>query len=161
MTQPLTAAALRSLVAYDPSTGRFRRLVRTNWQAAEGWRDRNGHVRMSVAGKAYAAHRLAWLFVHGVWPIGDIDHINGDRADNRIENLRDVSKAINQQNQRRAHKRNPHRLLGVTYHKARGKYQAQISVGAKHRYLGLFDTAEEAHAVYLKAKRELHEGNTL
>lgn len=157
----LTAEALRSLVCYDPRSGQFTRLLRANWCAAGGWLDRNGHVRISIAGRAYAAHRIAWLYVHGRWPQGDIDHINGDRADNRIENLRDVCKAMNQQNQRKAHRTNATGLLGVTFNTARSKYQAQIGVSGRNKYLGLFDTATEAHQAYLAAKRALHEGNTL
>ena len=161
MADQLTAERLRQLVSYDRLTGEFTRLVKQSAVAASGWLDRNGHVRISVDGQVYAAHRLAFLYVTGQWPTGVVDHINGERADNRWENLRDVSMTVNQQNQRRAHKRNATGLLGVTFNKRRGKYQAQIAINGAYRYLGLYATADLAHAAYLAAKRQHHEGNTL
>ena len=110
--------------------------------------------------REYSAHRLAWLYVHGAWPTGQIDHINGDRGDNRISNLRDVTPALNTQNQRRAARSNKSSgLLGVTAN--RGRWLAQISIGGKSRNLGRYATPEEAHAVYVAAKRVLHAGCTL
>lgn len=126
-----------------------------------GGPDRNGHIRIYIDGRIYAAHRLAWLYMHGVWPAGDVDHKDGCPANNKFSNLRDVSKAINQQNQRRPHSHGTTGFLGVTFHKAKGKFQAQIGTKGKHLYLGLFHTAELAHAAYLNAKRRIHEGNML
>jgi hypothetical protein len=95
----------------------------------------------------------------GEWPAADIDHINGDRADNRWANLSTVSRAVNMQNLKRAHRDSETGLLSVSRH--RKAFAATIMVrGRKHR-LGTFPTAKQAHQVYLSAKRVLHEGNTL
>lgn len=85
--------------------------------------------------------------------------INGVRSDNRWANLRMVSRSVNNQNQRRARKDNKSGLLGVRPNRAR--WAASIFVYGKKHHLGTYDTAEEAHAVYIKAKRGLHVGNQL
>ena len=90
-----------------------------------------------------------------------IDHVNGNKHDNRICNLRQVSSRENVQNQRRAHVSNKSSgLLGVTV-KANGKCQARIFVGGKNLYLGSFDDAESAHEAYLVAKRKFHPSCTI
>ena len=99
------------------------------------------------------------MYVNGSWPIGEIDHVNGDRGDNRIANLRDVDHKTNSQNERRARAINTSGFLGVS--KQGNKWQASIRHGGKQLYLGLFAAKEEAHSAYLAAKRLLHAGNTL
>ena len=99
--------------------------------------------------------------MYGEMPKQNIDHINGIRDDNRIENLRDVSQKINLQNKRNPNANSTSKFLGVCWHKSRNKWQSQIAVNGKDKYLGLFETAELAHEAYLIAKRELHEGCTL
>ena len=161
----LSQETLKSELHYDPATGLFTRAraASTFRKVGEvaGGADRNGHIRISIGNRLYSAHRLAWLYVYGIHPSGAIDHINGNRSDNRIANLRDVTLSVNQQNQRAAQKHNSTGLLGVTFNKARGRFQAQIGLGKDRRYLGLFDTAEAAHAAYVTAKRALHEGCTI
>ena len=120
----------------------------------------NGYAVIKVDSVTYKAHRLAWLCVHGEWPAGQIDHINGSRTDNRIANLRDVPHLINAQNRRRANRNNSTGLLGVSHGKA-GGYVATICVGSKTEYLGVFSSAEEAHQMYLLAKRQKHLGATI
>lgn len=116
---------------------------------------RKGYVRIKVAGRNYPAHRLAWAVTHGAWPHWQIDHINGDRADNRIENLRDVKPSINSQNRVCSNPKNSTGLLGVSV--SRSKYVATIrAAGGGKRYLGTFESAQEAHAAYLAAKALLH-----
>jgi len=116
-----------------------------------------------IDGKIYLAHRLAWLYVHGVMPKKNIDHINGVKTDNRIENLRDVAQSVNLQNLQRARKnRKSSRLLGVS-HSNRGTclarpYRARIVVDGRELSLGTFATEQEAHQAYLAAKRIHHEG---
>lgn len=114
---------------------------------------------VQLRGHKVLAHRIAWALQHGEWPQGEIDHINGDRQDNRIENLRDVPSFVNKQNLRSATKRNRLGILGV--HARRGKFRAFISVDGAVRALGTFHSAIEAHAAYLAAKRAGHKGNTL
>jgi HNH endonuclease/AP2 domain len=160
----LTSARLREVLDYDPATGLFtRRIASGRVKAGDiaGGADRNGHIRIFVDGRLHAAHRLVWLHVFGAWPALDIDHIDGARNNNRLANLRDVSKSANMQNQRRPQCRNTTGFLGVTFNKRRGKFQAQIGTKERRKYIGLFDTAESAHAAYLQVKRQLHEGNML
>lgn len=96
---------------------------------------------------------LTWRVSRGKAKAGQqIDHINGDRDDNRLSNLRDVSVVGNAQNRHKANGSSG--LIGVTKHK--NGYQAQIGVSNKVRYIGLFRTANEARAAYLAAKQELH-----
>lgn len=118
-----------------------------------------GYVKIVICGKCYAAHRLAWLYVNKKWPDGDIDHINGVRSDNRIGNLRDVTRTINVQNRRDTRPKTKTSRLGVT--EVRGKYQARITVDGRQISLGVFEDKEVAHMKYIEAKRLLHKGNTL
>lgn len=124
-----------------------------------GCRTSRGYSVLAVDGVLYRAHRLAWFYVTGAWPQGEVDHINGQRADNRFLNLRVVTGAINSQNRRRANGNSRTGLLGVYPHKT--GFQARIMVSGSRRHLGTFQTAEAAHAAYLAAKRQVHPGNTL
>lgn len=92
----------------------------------------------------------------GSWPKDQIDHINGDRTDNRFSNLRDVTNEINNQNKKRAQSNNRLGLLGVCHHQ--GGFRARIAVNGKSKCLGVYLTPELAHQVYLDAKRRLHHG---
>lgn len=161
----LTQNRLKELFKYDPETGIFIRIKKSAVNSTVGETPgcaSRGYVRMMVDGVRYQAHRLAWLYVYGEFPPRFVDHINGNRADNRIANLRDVDKSMNTQNQRGARKDNLSTgLLGASFHKVTGKYAAQISINGKKISLGLFDTPEQAHAEYVRAKREIHTGNTL
>src|SRR5690242_11158228 len=109
----------------------------------------------------YYAHRLAWFYVYQVWPKDEIDHINRIPDDNRILNLREANRIENMRNIATP-KHNTTGFKGVTRHKFYpGKFMAQISSTTelkrrKTKYLGIFDTAEEAHAAYVAASRELH-----
>ncbi len=159
----ITAEKVRHLFSYNPNTGIFTRLITVSSGARAGdiagSKFTGGYLRVGILGKYYLLHRLAWLHVHGEWPKYGIDHINGDPSDNRIDNLRDVTQAINQQNQRKAQTGSATKVLGV-YH-SRGRYLASILVSGKTAHLGRFDTAELAHQVYLEAKRKLHPGCTI
>lgn len=164
----LTQERLKKLLRYDPETGIFTRAhidttcpnLSARWLGkSAGGVSHNGYVMVHVAGVRTQAHRLAWLYMTGLWPALDIDHINGVRTDNRWANLREVTRQANLQNQRKASKNNVCGLLGVS--PKRGKFQARIMVDRKQRRLGVFDTPEEAHAAYLAAKRRLHAGAVL
>lgn len=151
-------------LSYDPATGVFRWLVDSNRVKAgdeAGCIDSRGYRRISVGRSYCKAHRLAWLFVHGNWPIYDIDHINGVRSDNRIENLRDAPTSVNTQNLKRARCDNKTSgLLGVSRQSGR-EWVAQIWANGRNHRLGNFEDPVEAHEAYLKAKRKLHAGCTL
>jgi hypothetical protein len=156
----LTPARLRELLTYDPASGLFRRaqvVKGSRWMVGEvaGYESRNGYVVIQIDGKNYAAHRLAWLYVHGAWPPCDIDHRNGVRSDNRIDNLRLATRSQNNQNQRAAKSNNHLGLLGVSTTKE-GRFKARIQVEGTQVRLGIFDTPEEAHAAYLAAKARMH-----
>lgn len=155
----LSQAQLKGLLSYEPETGRFVRLVTTAalGRAGDvaGTLKGHGYVAISLGSKEHYAHRLAWLYVHGVWPDRKVDHINGDKADNRIANLRLVSNSENAFNVTRPRANNKTGFLGVVFDKARGKYVAFIRDGARNRNLGGFGTPEEAHSAYLAAKRRL------
>lgn len=151
----LTADQVRKSFDYDPETG-----VMTGKRGKPiGAITKKGYLRIMVGHNSYMVHRLAWLWVHGAWPAGQIDHINGDPKDNRISNLRDVSAAVNVQNQRHPQRSNQLGVLGVR--QFGGKFRATITVNGRWRHLGLFETPELAHAAYLAAKRELHPGCTI
>jgi hypothetical protein len=157
---------LHTLLAYDPGSGEFRWREKVSSRrpagSPAGTRTARGYIRIRINGKTHAAHRLAWLFVYGDWPEQQIDHINGDRADNRIANLRDVAPRVNSQNRKRANATNSNGLLGVSRCRERGTFVAQIrDPQGRMKFLGRFDQSEAAHAAYLKAKAVLHEGNTL
>lgn len=161
------AKEVRHLFDYDPETGVLR------WKNPRSTRLRPGDVAgtyVAKTGRTYVRfngkrnliYRVIWVWVTGRNPTGEIDHINGDTTDNRFANFRDVSRQVNAQNLRKAQRNSVHsELLGVTKHKGTGLFQAQITFNGKNKYLGRYETAEEAHQAYVKAKRKLHAGCTL
>jgi hypothetical protein len=160
----LTAARLRSLLCYDPETGVFtHRITSGRRRCVAGTvasRDsQTGRLIVSIDRHNHYAHRAAWLYMTGAFPVGVIDHLDGDSFNNRFANLRDVPQAINQQNLRAAHIDSSSGYLGVSANKRR--WAASIKVLGVRKHLGTYDTAEEAYAVYLEAKRRLHVGCTI
>lgn len=147
---------LREKLHYDPQTGKFTwknhgKLYRYK-EAGSVW-NFNGSTYKLVGFnfKTYRAHRLAWYYHYGIAPHGDIDHINGDSCDNRIENLRVVSPRQNSQNLK---KHREGHLLGTSLHKKK-YWKASIWIKGKAIYLGSYSTAEEAHKAYLTALAKL------
>lgn len=159
----LTADRLRAVLSYDPDTGLFLRRTKGIGRPMTCSPGKHGYVRIKVDGCQHLAHRLAWLYMTGEWPAGVIDHRNGNGADNRWMNLRDVTVSVNLQNQQKATAQNTNGLLGAHVLRRGGtvRFQSQIRVNGRRLYLGIFDTPEEAHAAYLAAKRRLHEGCTI
>lgn len=150
----ISADELRKRLRYDASTGKFFRLPGRGVVAGApaGRVKARGYIEIELGGATHKAHRLAWLYVHGELPVGVIDHINGDKTDNRIENLRDVTVAQNAQNQRLR----PHGL-GVSWNAEKRQWRANIKpAGTPQVYLGAFDTQEAAQAAYIEAKRKYH-----
>lgn len=156
----LSAEFVRSILSYDPESGLFTRLAGP-FAGAAGATNGNGYRLLSIQYRKYRAHRIAWLWMTGAWPTGEIDHINGVRDDNRWINLRDVPMVVNQQNRRSAMKTNRLGIQGVKFNPKTGKFTTAISVGKKGTHLGSFDCPQEARAKYVETKRELHKGFTL
>ena len=145
---------LKSLLDYNPETGKFiwrvskRRGVKAGSEA--GNINSNGKYRcIGIDGKKYSAHRLAWLWYYGRWPEDQIDHINHNPDDNRIENLREVSNQENQRN-RRLSRNNTSGRVGVHWHKMEEKWRASIKSNGKNIFLGRFKEKEDA----IKAREE-------
>lgn len=155
----LTQERLKELLYYDPDTGSFYWISarpRCTVGALAGSLDKTrGYYRVWIDGKNHKGHRLAWLYTYGVFPTHHVDHINGDKSDNRIANLREVTHAENLQNQHRAQKGSRSGVLGV-YPRKNGKWRAMIQLDGRTRHLGTFDSIRGASAAYLAAKRELH-----
>lgn len=114
----------------------------------------NGYCYIAVSGRMFVSHRIAWLLQKGEWPKADIDHINGDRSDNRISNLRDVSRVVNSQNAG-LRKSNTSGVCGVSWTKARNKWTAAITNNRRVKNLGFFDSFDEAVAARRKAEAAL------
>lgn len=163
MAAPITGKQRQpdcSKLAYNPGTGAFVWAVarcRPHKGSIAGWRAGSGYWVITLGGVKFYAHRLAWLISHGVWPAGDIDHINGKRSDNRLVNLRDVSHAENGQNRwHAASNKLSCSLLGVSRYSQNRRWRATIMVRGVYHHIGCFDTPERAHEAYLTAKARLH-----
>lgn len=144
---------LKASFLYDAKTGV---LTRTRTQKPAKSLDVYGYIQVGYLGKIYKAHRLIWAIVYGTFPEGVIDHINGNRSDNRLDNLRIVTRQQNSHNQKNPHKTNKSKHLGVCWNKRSSKWQAGISVNNKTIYLGVFETVEQAHNAYVEAKKIYH-----
>lgn len=159
----LTQERLKQILHYDPETGVFTRILAISRKSKVGdivgTPNAHGHLVINIAGKIRYAHRLAWLYMTGSFPINSIDHINGVKTDNRFCNLRDVTHTVNCQNHRAPQSSNSHGYMGCTRDKKR--WTSSICVNGNRIRLGMFDTPEEAEAAYLNAKRIHHEGCTI
>lgn len=152
----LTQQQLMAEVHYDLESGRFTRLTaRGGAKVGDecGYINALGYRYLSVGNREYQAHRLAWLWVHGEWPRQVIDHMNGNRADNRIVNLRDVSRLANQRNCK-THVSNTSGHRGVYWHKPTNNWTAMVFHKTKCISLGYFATKEAAIEARLAAERE-------
>lgn len=160
----LTSARLRALLSYDPKTGEFRWLVsrpNTCIGAIAGKLSAKGYREIRVLGAHYRAQRLAFLYMNGSLPAADlvVDHINGERADNRWCNLRLLSGAENQQN-RKLTSRSRTGRLGVALVKDK-YFVANIRIKGVVHYLGCFKTLDAASSAYSQAKDRLHPASVL
>jgi hypothetical protein len=151
-------------VSYHPDTGQFVWLVtrgKAKAGAIAGGPRPDGYWYISVCGRRFLAHRLAFLVMTGRAPERDIDHINGNRSDNRWGNLRDVTVQMNRQNQRQPKSASTSKLLGAFYDPRCGRWYSNIRANGRRVPLGRFDTAEQAHAAHMSAKRRLHVACTI
>lgn len=152
----LTQAELMRQMKYDPITGEFMWSIRkpkVSPGKIAGKLKPSGYIEIRVNRVSYQAHRLAWLFVHGDWPSGIIDHINGLRHDNRIENLRIATRAENARNSK-ARKVSSTGIKGIS--PAGKKFRAQMKIGDVKLHLGYFATKEEAGVAYQDEAQKLH-----
>src|SRR6516164_5569119 len=150
----LTADQLREQLDYNPETGVFTWKVNRYGVTigAEAGNVRNdGYILISVLNKRYLAHRLAWLYSNGEWPTSDLDHINGQRFDNRIANLRLANRKQSVAN-RGPRCDNKLGMKGV--YRVGDRFVARIKISGRNIYLGTFDTAEEANEAYRRAALE-------
>lgn len=151
----LTLEALRERLHYNPETGIFTWLSSPSKKAITligkpaGTSRRDEYVVIGIDGRDYRAHRLAWLYVYGEWPAGRIDHINLNRSDNRMANLRLCTHSQNLANTR-ARRTNSSGYKGVYFHTGAKRWQAKIKVNYRTKHLGFFDTREEAAEAYRK-----------
>jgi len=149
----LTQERLKEVFRYEEETGKFFWKIKSGRAMIgneAGVNAGTGYRYMSVDGQRYLAHRLAWFYAGGVWPVGQIDHINGVRDDNRLTNLRDVNGSANCHNSK-VRARNTTGYKGVS--KRRNKFLARITVNYRIIDLGVFDTAELAYAARLEAEK--------
>jgi hypothetical protein len=138
----------------------FNKITRSNKAIKDkpvGNLNTTGALQVKVNSKCYLVHRVIWLMTYGNFPKNQIDHVNGVKTDNRIENLRECESFENSQN-RIVHKNNKSKLQGVWEHKP-GIWRAEIMIKGKKIYLGLHKSPELAHEAYLKAKTENHAFN--
>lgn len=159
----LTCERLKEVLHYDPISGVFRWRIRPckNMSAGSiaGSIGKNGYTAITVDKVRYMAHRLAWFYVHDVWPTHDIDHLNGQPIDNRLTNLRDVPRSVNMQNQRGPRSNNQSGFLGVI--RRPSSFHAAIRFDGTLYHIGVYPTAELAYEAYLGAKRLFHPGCTI
>lgn len=163
------------IASYDPSTGiivwldrlpdtfgccpKERNRVASRWNKLRsgkvaGHKNSNGYIVLCIEKKTLQAHRIAWMLHYGEWPKGQIDHINGIRDDNRIENLRVVTSAENAKN-KRVLSSNTSGHMGVHFHKGTGKWHARIMSDGVRTHIGAFDSKLDAASAYDACAKKL------
>lgn len=157
----LSHGELLGKLDYNPETGEFRWKVKVAIRVKPGQiagcRDESsgGYWKVGIRGRYYKAHRLAWFYVHGSWPDGEIDHIDRNGFNNSIKNLRVVSRSQNMQNSN-MRKPSDTGVRGV-HRLPSGRFRAILTANHVTHRLGTFDTLEQASAAYWRAKEDLHE----
>lgn len=153
----MTQELLHQMLKYNKDTGIFNwkispsRIVKKDSQAGNIRKD--GYIQIKIKGKMYLAHRLAWIYEYGIFPEDYIDHINHDRADNRIQNIREVSRFDNNRNQS-IRSDNTSGVTGVYFDKSQNKWRASINGKYGKVYLGIFSSKDEAIVAILVARKE-------
>ena len=160
-----TASRLRELFDIDTENGTLRWRVYRRGSSGignvAGCAGKNGYRYVGIDGKLCLEHRIIFFYANGRWPVGDIDHIDGNPLNNALSNIRECSRAENMQNMRvrtKNHLGQPKssKFPGVTWCGKKGQWRAQIRAGGKHRHLGYFETEELAHARYISVKASVH-----
>lgn len=150
---------IRQLLRYDEETGKLywkprgRKGWDTRYAQTEAFtcKTKQGYLHGNINGTTHKAHRVIWAMIYGYWP-HEVDHINGDKTDNRLENLREVSRAVNCRN-RQLRSDNVSGFVGVSSNRY-GKWRSRIHVNGKEVLCGTFNTPEEAHAARLELAKQ-------
>lgn len=157
----LTHEILLTTLDYDPISGLFRRVLKPRKGRGKvgdivGSSVKGAYWRIGIGSKTYRAHRLAWFYMTGSWPVEEIDHRDGDGFNNSWSNLRSATTITNKWNMKKPIT-NTSGYKGVCYNKSRRKWQAMIRHGGpRPKYIGIFATPEEAHEAWKRAAIELH-----
>ena len=155
----MTENKLRDALEYDPLTGLFRWRYTPNGKvkagSVAGSPDKDGYTRIRFEGRAYMAHRLAWLFMFGCWPPSLIDHVDGGVSNNRISNLRLASDVENSYN-RKKHRNNTSGFRGVDFYRQSQRWRARIRVDGRLICIGLYDCPSKASEAYENYAKSLH-----
>lgn len=159
----LTQARLKEFFHYNLDNGLFTR-IKTAGCSAKGWvvgtHHADGYLSIEIDKKGYLLHRLAWMYVYGEFPKNEIEHIDGNRNNNKWNNLRHASNLENTQNMK-VYSTNKSGYTGVIFRKTESKWLAKIDFNKKRYYLGRFETAELASEAYKEAKKRLHTFNPI
>lgn len=161
MKADLTHQKVRELLHYDPATGQFRwrvnvgRYGRVLAGTVAGTKAKNGYVYIVIDRQRHLAHRLAWFYMNGEWPVQQIDHINNDRVDNAWSNLRPADQSENSCNGS-LRTTNTSGYRGVSWSTEKRKWVASIVKNRKQFKLGYFSCKHEAYGAYCNAARKLH-----
>jgi len=148
----ITQQELKNYLSYDAETGCFFNLKTGK---NPGWINDQGYHLISINNCTYRAHRLVWLYIYGFLPNTTIDHINGNRLDNKLSNLRVATLSENLQN-RGPQKNNTSGYKGVSFHATSKKWVAWICIKKIKKYLGIYKTPELAYAAYCEAQSKFH-----
>ncbi len=153
----IDSTLLREILNYDPETGLFtwkKRIADKTIIGKVAGCATDRYVSIRIYGILYYAHRLVFTYIYGKCESPEIDHINGNKKDNRLSNLRLATTSQNKQNLCKPQSSNTTGYLGVS-RREKG-FAAKISLLGNHKFIGLFETPEEAHQAYIEAKREFH-----
>jgi hypothetical protein len=152
----MTHDLLREVLSYDRETGEFRWKISPGGRAIQGGVagtfDHEGYRIIRYRGKGYKAHRLAWLYEHGKLPTGVIDHINGVKDDNRLQNLRDTTASVNAQNVSRANKSARSGYRWVSWFEQYRQWKGSYQLNGRKVFVGHFDDRETAYAAVLASR---------
>ena len=158
----ITAQELKNILLYEEETGNFRRLTKygdaSSAGEVAGTINSKGYVQIRIKNKKFSAHRLAWLYVYGHMPSSPLDHKDRCKTNNKICNLRLATASENAQNIG-VRSDNKTGFKGVTLNNRDKKYAANIKLHGKQKYLGSFNSAEEAYRAYCNAASEIHTRN--
>lgn len=155
----ITLQELQKQLYYDTKTGNFTWILAKHGvkkDSIAGHITKEGYKSLTINYKKYLIHRLVWFYVNKKWPTEFIDHINGNKLDNRIENLREATNSQNNFNAKLS-KKNTSGCKGIVFNKNRKKWQAQIGFNNKYIYLGLFENFELAKQAINDARKKYHD----